>query len=354
MPTNVAQTTSNIPEWAKPYATKALGQAQALADINANPYTPYTGQTVAGWNPLQEQSFRNIQQMTPAEQLGQATNYTNAAAQQAQNLRYNPYQLQQYQMGPAQQIGTQDYTGANVSQYMSPYMENVINRQQQGAIRDYQRQLPGLASVATQMGGLGGTRQALMQSEAQRGLYDRLADIEATGSQAAFQNAQQQFNQQQQANLAAQQANQQAGLTVGQQNLNALLGIQQLADAQRQYGADYGLRGLGAQMQAANQLGQLGQTQYGQEAGIANAQLQAGAQMQGQEQKQLDKLAENYANAQNYPYKQLGFLSDIIRGLPSYNTTSTMYGPAPNTAGQAANLGLGLAGLYGMGSGGGG
>lgn len=346
---NITQTTSNIPEWAKPYASEALGRAQALSDINQNPYRPYTGQTVAGWTPLEQQGFRNIQQMTPSEQLARATNLAGLAGQQAQNLQYNPYQIQQYLMGPAQQIGTQDYTGANVGQYMSPYMENVVNRQQQGAIRDYQRQLPGLASLATQMGGLGGTRQALMQSEAQRNLSDRLADIEATGSQAAFQNAQQQFNEQQRANFAAQQANQQAYLTSGQANLNALLDVQRQMEAQRQYGADYGLRGIGAQMDVANLMQQLGQTEYGQRAGIANALLGAGAQMRGLEQTQLDKLAENYQNAQIDPYKKIGFFSDIVNQQPASAYSKVEYGPSPNAAGQVANLGLGLGQLFGMG-----
>jgi hypothetical protein len=69
---------------------------------------------------------------------------------------------------------------------------------------------------AAQQGAFGGSRQAIMEAEAARNLATQKGDIQAQGSQAAYQQAQQQFNAEQAARLQAQQANQQAGLTVGQ------------------------------------------------------------------------------------------------------------------------------------------
>ena len=49
--------------------------------------------------------------------------------------------------------------------------------------------------------------------------------------------------------------------------------------------------------------------------------------------------------SQNYPYKQLGFMSDIIRGVPLTQTGATLYQAPPTAAQTIASLGLGAAGL---------
>ena len=224
--------------------------------------------------------------MTPAQQLSQATGFAGLGALRAAQ-------------------GPQDFTGENVQSYMSPYMRNVVEQQQLGAIRNYQRELPGLASVATKVGGLGGTRQALLQSEAQRNLQDRLAGIEASGTQAAYENAQQQFN--------AQQA--------------------------------MGLNYLQQQLGAAGILGDLGQRQYGQEMGINEALLRAGQEQRGVEQQYLDSQREAYAERQNYPYKNLAFMSDLIRGTPLTEASRSFYQAPGSLAGQVAGTALGLGAL---------
>ena len=50
-------TTTSIPEYARPYVEKSLGQAAALTDINQNPYQPYGGQQVAAFSPMQVQAM---------------------------------------------------------------------------------------------------------------------------------------------------------------------------------------------------------------------------------------------------------------------------------------------------------
>lgn len=414
-------TTTELPEWAKPYAQKTLARGEALTDINQNPYKTYQNERIAGFSPLQQQAQQQAAGMAPAAQLGTATGMATQAGLQGLGAAYQPGyfgnqfrapgqytpgqfsmlqaeapSLQDYQMGPAQQVGTQSYTGENVGQYMSPYMQNVVDIQKREAQRASDIAGTQQAGQAVQSGAFGGSRAGLLEAERQRNLATQMGDIQATGQQAAFQNAQQQFNAQQQANLQAALANQQAGLATGQQNLAARLGIQQLGAGQnlqaqlanqqalqqaqqaaeqsrqygygqqmtaaqqraqyglsgqqlgeqsRQYGAGLGMQGANIGLQAAGALGGLGQNQYQQTMGINQLQNQYGAQQQALQQQGLTQAYQDFLNQQNYPYKQLGFMSDLVRGLPlGQQSTASIY--QPTTAIQ--NLGaLGL-GAYGM------
>jgi hypothetical protein len=69
----------------------------------------------------------------------------------------------------------------------------------------------------------------------------------------------------------------------------------------------------------------------------------AGATKAARDQELKNIGYENYQNQQNYPYKQIGFMSDLLHGGPLSQTATTEYGAAPSLTSQAA--GLGLAGL---------
>jgi hypothetical protein len=402
-PTQTTVANTNIPEYARPYVETMLGTTQQqLYNYETDPttgqkfatsikgYTPFSedpSKYVAGFSPMQEQSFKGAANMGTSPQLDTASGLAGLAGQRAMGSQYDPTQfnaqqatapqLQQYQMGPAQQVGTQDYTGSNVSQYMNPYMQNVVDIQQREAQRQADIAGTQRAGQAVRSGAFGGSRAGLMEAEAARNLATQKGDIQAQGQNAAFQNAQQQFNQQQQANLQAQMANQGAGLQVGQQNLGAQLGIQQLgagqnmqaqlanqqanlaaqqaAEQSKQYGAGYGMQGMQTGLQAAGQLGQLGQTQYGQQLGNINLQNQMGAQQQAQQQGILNQQIQNYAMAQQYPQQQLAFMSNMLRGLPMQSTSTNMYQAAPSNVSQLAGLGMagyGLSRMAGMKKGG--
>ena len=395
-PTQTTVNNTSIPEYARPYVETMLGTTQQqLYNYETDPttgqkfatsmkgYTPFSedpSKYVAGFSPMQEQSFKGAANMGTSPQLDTASGLAGLAGQRAMGSQYDPTQfnaqqatapqLQQYQMGPAQQVGTQDYTGSNVSQYMNPYMQNVVDIQQREAQRQADIAGTQRAGQAVRSGAFGGSRAGLMEAEAARNLATQKGDIQAQGQNAAFQNAQQQFNQQQQANLQAQMANQGAGLQVGQQNLGAQLGIQQLgagqnmqaqlanqqanlaaqqaAEQSKQYGAGYGMQGMQTGLQAAGQLGQLGQTQYGQQLGNINLQNQMGAQQQAQQQGILNQQIQNYAMAQQYPQQQLAFMSNMLRGLPMQSTTANMYQAAPSNVSQLAGLGMAGYGLAKM------
>ena len=403
-PTQTTVANTNIPEYARPYVETMLGTTQQqLYKYETDPttgqkfatsikgYQPFSQDPTkyfAGFSPMQEQSFTGAANLGTSPQLDTASGLAGLAGQRAMGTSYDPGQfsmlqaqapsLQQYQMGPAQQVGTQDFTGQNVSQYMSPYMQNVVDIQQREAQRQADIAGTQRAAQAARSGAFGGSRAGLLEAEAARNLAIQKGDIQATGQQAAFQNAQQQFNAQQQANLQAQLANQQAGLQVGGQNLAAQLGVQQLGAGQnlqaqlanqqalqqaqqareqsRQFGAGYGLQGLQTGLSAAGQLGQLGQTQYGQQLSNINLQNQLGAQQQAQQQAILNQQIQNYAMAQQYPQQQLAFMSNMLRGLPLQSTTTNMYQAAPSNVSQLAGLGMagyGLAKMAGAGKKGG-
>jgi len=302
----IQQTQVTIPDYAKPYVEELLGNAQGLTDINQNPYMQYMRDRQAQFTPLQKQSFENAGLMQTAPQLGDATAMAGMAGLGALNTQYtfNPYQ-------------TQQFTGNNVQAYMSPYMQNVVERQQQDATR--QAAIAGQAqqAQAARSGAFGGSGDYLMRGQAAGNLARQKGDIQAQGLQNAYQQAMGQFNQSQAQNLAGQQLNAQ----------------------QQQFGAGLGLQGLQTALSGAKSLADIGQTQYGQNVGLLNIQNQFGGQQQQQMQNAINAEYQDYLNAQNYPYKQLGFMSDMLRGLPLTQQSSAMYGQAPSAVSQIAGLG---------------
>jgi hypothetical protein len=85
--------------------------------------------------------------------------------------------------------------------------------------------------------------------------------------------------------------------------------------------------------------------QYQQNMGVNALQNQYGLQQQAQMQTDINNKYQDFLNYQNYPYKQLGFMSDIIRGVPLTSTGSSVYTAPPSTAQNIASLGLGVAGV---------
>jgi hypothetical protein len=96
---------------------------------------------------------------------------------------YNEYDFQQPDM----------FTGQAVQNYMSPYMQNVVDVQKQQAQLDFDRQQAGRDASAVQAGAFGGSRQAVGDYLAQEGLSRQMGDIQASGQQQAYQQAATQF-----------------------------------------------------------------------------------------------------------------------------------------------------------------
>jgi hypothetical protein len=248
-----------------------------------------------------------------------------------------------------------------VQSYMSPYMQNVVDFQKQSALRDFQVAQPMRQAQAVAKGAFGGSRQAIENAEAQRNLNTQLQGIQATGTQKAFEDAQRQQQFGAQLGLQGLQAGY-GGLGLGIQGAQTGLqgvGAQQAAGqlglagtAQGMQGAQtglqgvgqavgagqYGLAGLGAATQAAGTLGQLGTQQFGAEKDIINLQSTMGAQQQALEQSKINQAIQDYAIQQQYPMMQLGFLSNMLRGLPMQSQTTQLYQAQPSSLQQGIGL----------------
>ena len=178
--------------------------------------------------------------------------------------------------------------------------------------RQGQQQQNQAQASAAGAGAFGGSRQAIMQGEIARGVMDQQA---RTGAQLRSQG----FAQ---AQSAAQQA---ANQQLRQAQLAGQLGVSQAG------------------------LGQLGQQMGVQDI---NTLLGIGGLQQQQGQRERDVERADALAQQALPYQQIGFLSDIFRGVPALNQTySTTSTPGPSTGSQL--LGLGIAGLGAAGKAGG-
>jgi hypothetical protein len=230
---------------------------------------------------------------------------------------------------------------------MSPYQQQVTDIAKSDAVRNAQlaQQQANLGSA--RQGTYGGARQALAQSEREKNLMSNLSNIQAQGSQSAFDRAiaSQQFG----SNLGLQ------GIQTGLQGIQAgQQGVSQglAGTAQGMQGAGIGLQGVGAQQagyagagQAAATLGGLGSQQQAADINKINLQSQMGGQQQQLEQNKINQAIQDYATQQQYPFMQLGMMNALLRGLPLQQTTTQQYQAQPGFAQQAMGLGLGAAGL---------
>jgi len=304
---------SELPEWAKGYAKDTLAKTSALTDISQNPYQAYGANRIAGFSPLQQQSQQNAANMKTSGATGFGTQLAGAAGLGALGAQYDPTQFQAGQ-----------FDGGSAQQYMSPYMQNVVDIQQREAQRQGDIAGTQLASQATKSGAFGGGRQAILGAEAARNLATQKGDIQARGLQSSYENAQAQFNADQARRMQA----------------------QQLGEQSKQYGAGYGMQGLQTALQGAGQLGVLGGQEFAQGMDINKLQNAYGGQQQALQQQGLTQAYQDFQNQQNYPYKQLGFMSDMIRGLPlGQQSTKQVYEAEPGLGSQLVGAGTAAYGL---------
>jgi len=193
---------------------------------------------------------------------------------------YEAAQARLYQMQ-----GPKSWTEAGTAQqYMSPYMQNVVDIQKRESMRDYAKQLNQLKSQAVGAKAYGGSRLAIEQAEAARNQAQRLGDIEAQGLQQAYQQGMGQFSAEQGMNLQANQANLQAAQ-------QTTLANQAATNQQRQ---NYVNSALQAAMQAYG--GQLTTAQQNQIAANAASQFNAQSQNQAYNNYVAQQLAAQQAN----------------------------------------------------------
>jgi hypothetical protein len=292
--TNYTQT-SNIPAYAEPYVHSMLGATQkqmfTIDDANQvtgfQPYVPYSQNVndyVAGFSPLQQQAQQSSYGLQTPGQFAPATGLAAASGLGS--------------LGAGQQYLSEMQNPAMMQSFMSPYQQNVTDVAKAAAVREAQMAQNAQNLGSARQGTYGGARQTLAQAERERNLLSNLSNIQAQGSQAAFDKAVQ----------------------------------------SRQFGANLGMQGFGQAGQAASTLGGLGASQLAAQQGIINTQTQQGAAQQAQEQRKIDQAIQDYAIQQQYPLMQLGFMSNMLRGLPMQSQTTQMYQAQPTTLQQGIGL----------------
>ena len=285
--------TQGLADWASPYITNYLGQAQALAQ---SPYQTYQGPLTAGASNLQNTAFQGLGSLTMPSSIGDAATTAGNLATKAGNLSYTPT--------------TTSFDATQAQTYMNPYLQASLNPQLDEARRQSQITQAQNASKMTQAGAFGGGRQAILDAETQRNLGTNLANITGQGYNTAFTNAQQQFN--------ADQA-------------------RKMQEAQ--YGAGFGLQGIQAGLQGAQAQGQLGNMFNTANLGNIQAQLAGGAQERGITAEGIGADLAEFEKQRQYPYQQVQFQRDMISGLPT--------GAVTNTPGQMSGIGSLLSTLGG-------
>ena len=251
------------------------------------------GYQFAGFTPEQQRAFglasQNVGSYAPALQQAMGTSGLGVAGLLGATQAYNP---------------------SSAQAFMDPYQQQVTQQALAELDRQGQMAQNQLAGQATKAGVFGGSRFGVQQAE----LGKNLQDIK---SRRIFEDLSRNYQQAQSAAMGAQEAQQRRQLGVGQQ-LGAMAKTQ---------------AGLGALGQ------QLGQADIQSLLGVGGMQQQLGqAQMEANRQQQIQ--------AQQEPFRRLGFASDILRGTPS---SSIQYTQQPPVNPYAQALGLGIAGLGALG-----
>lgn len=292
------ESTSEYPKWMQDAIYSQITWAQNLAQT---PYTPYEMPQVAELSPLEQQAYESVQARQDAwsPTMESAIAGTQNLAGQTSMSAANPY------LQNAAQTSV-----ANIDQYMNPYQQNVLDViAQQGARNLTENILPGVSDAFIKSGQFGSSQMGEMGSRAVRDTQEAVLQQQSQAAQAGFTQAQ-----------AAAQADlaRQAGLA---STAGGLAG----QDIQTQLAAQNQAAGLAAQQQ------QLGYTD--------TAALEAAGQGQrAVAQAQLDAAKSQYEQEQLYPWQQLAYAGEQIRGLASTvpqtqstatNSTGQTYGASP-------------------------
>ncbi len=241
----VAGTESSLSNWAGDYVVDLLGQGKALGNQE---YQAYEGPISAGASDLQDQAFTGV------GSLDQGT------------------------------MGVQDFTAADATAGMNPYLMASLNPQLDEARRQSEISRVANAGRMTKAGAFGGSRQALMDMEGQRGLQANLADITGRGYKDAYDVARDQFNKTQTARNA--------------------------------YGFD-----------------------------VLNEQQEAGATQRGIESEGMAADYAQFSEERQFPYTQVQYMKSLLQGLPLEAQTQSYI--APSSAAQLANTANTIDELYG-------
>ena len=196
--------------------------------------------------------------------------------------RFNGYNsagnlASQYDFGDTQRFGNEQ-----ADQYMSPYIQEVLDVQTREAEKDYLRSMGRRNSEAVQAGAFGGSRAYVREGLAEDEMMDRQSQIRAEGLQAAYNAATGQFNADENRILSRQ------GAQAGEQGRVQGLEISEAGRVQGLKGADFrqvqdAQAAERARVQAANaaEASRVQDLEASEAARIQNAKAAERARVQG-------------------------------------------------------------------------
>lgn len=235
-------TESSLSNWAGDYVTDMLGRGRALTEM---PYEGYQGDLTAGPNENQISAFSGIAGLTlPTD-------------------------------GYSSDVAMFDQAAAD--QYMNPYIQSVLQPQLEEMARQNAIQQVSDNAAFTKAGAYGGGRQAIMNAERN----DNMARLQNQATQEGYQKAY---------NTA----------------FDMFTSDQKRLEDSNQFGANFGLKELGA------------------ETDLYNNQLEAAEMERGITTEGLAADYAQFKEERDYPYKQIQYGMGLLNGLP-LETQNTNY-----------------------------
>lgn len=296
--TITSTSSGDVPDFLKPYITQLLEMSKGAASTpyaGLNSYYTATGGATpfTAINPLLKKSYTEAEDLGPAAELTDASRLAKDAGIAS--------------LGAGTSYLNSAGDAGSVSKYMSPYMQNVVDQQKRSAMQDYARQMPGQQAQSIRMGGRGGTRDALLQAENNRNLQNSLQGIQATGSQKAYEGAQDILKT----------------------------------------GADVGLRGYGQGITAANALNTIGSNAFGQKKDAIMTRNTLGNDIYGKEDAVNKARYADFRDMSNDPMNRAKFMSGIIGSVPVAGRSTASTPGSDSTSDWMSNLASLFASYFG-------
>lgn len=264
-----------------------------IAAEGMRPYQPYGGQRLAGFTDPEMTAMRGIYQYG----IGGGPAAMGSAEQALMGA-----------MSGYGGVGYQSTPGA-LDPYMSQYTQGVVDPQVRDIRREAERQQQSLMGRAGMAGAAGGYRHGLGEQGIRMQAAEQIGDVRALGRQQAFESAQQAFDRDRAARMAA---------------------------AQGLYGVGGGLASLGGQQQSM-QYERLGQM------------MGAGQQARQLQQQSMDIGYQDWQNRMNQARQNIGWQLGAMSQLPYQSTTMTTEAESqarPPAAQRYLGTAIGALGLY--------
>jgi len=272
---------------------RAVYSAAQKYGIDENQYAKAMGLStdeIRGW--IQDQGLGALSNVGPAEAMQSAIRGTYDA------MSYDPQQVEATSYDPAQ-VATTD-----LSAYMNPYTQEVIDRSMADLERARQGNINNLGFSASQAGAFGGSRHGVAEALTNEGFANQAGTMAAGLRQQGFNTA-----------LG------QAQYDVGAQNTALQFGAQQGMNAQ-QLNQNAGVQGAQLNLNAANQMGQLGNLGFTQQRTINSDLFNQGLAQQQLNQQALNAAMGQYQTWAGYPAYGLGLSNTAIPKTVGGTTTT--------------------------------